>query len=283
MCLYPRYGKIRNIGENNGEIRQKLFFVDYKSFDKNDPDLITIPCGHCIECLLQKSNEWAYRICLEAKDYEDVCMVTLTYSFEFNDGNLHKDHYQKWLKRMRKKYGKLRYFLCGEYGSLHSRPHYHCILFGKDFNDKVIHHYENGHPVYISKELVSTWSYGFSSIVDLSFWSARYCAKYLQKLQDVPSSFVQPFLSMSLKPGLGYNYFMNNMQSCVRTDKVYFNGQTFHLPRYFINIALKNGLALEVQELKEKRKKIAEISYNEEAIEKKKEYYENKLTKPRFL
>lgn len=273
MCLEPLYVKVK-LKEEDGEFKKKLTFVNM--FDDYD---MTLPCGKCIECLLERSNEWAYRICLESKSHDDSCMITLTYAPEFCDGNLHKEHYQKWLKRIRKKYGDLRYFICGEYGSQKSRPHYHCILFGKDFDDKVVHHYDNGHPVYVSQELQDTWPYGFASIVDINYFSARYCAKYMQKLQDAPKDCIDPFISMSLKPGLGYQYFVDNIDSVLESDKVYFNGYYYKTPRYFLKLAARLGRAdalIPIRENREKKKKLIYDDY--ESLQERKKKYEKLLT-----
>lgn len=53
---------------------------------------VTIPCGQCIGCRLEKSRQWAIRCVHEASLYENNCFITLTYSPENlpEDGSLKK-------------------------------------------------------------------------------------------------------------------------------------------------------------------------------------------------
>ena len=101
---------------------------------------IEVPCGQCIGCRLERSRQWAVRCVHEASLYKNNCFVTLTYSDDKlpSDGSLHFDHFQKFMKRLRRFYddSRIRFFHCGEYGEQYSRPHYHCCLFNFDFVDK---------------------------------------------------------------------------------------------------------------------------------------------------
>ena len=95
---------------------------------------LIVSCGKCVECKSIRTDEWTSRIILESRQHKQNCFITLTY----NDANiptgntLSKPDYQKFLKRLRFHLGRsaIRYFGCGEYGSLNSRPHYHFIIFG---------------------------------------------------------------------------------------------------------------------------------------------------------
>ena len=96
---------------------------------------VDVPCGQCIGCRLERSRQWAVRCMHEASLYENNCFITLTYNEDHipSDGSLKKDHFQKFMKRLRKKFGAgIRFFHCGEYGAELSRPHYHAILFNFD-------------------------------------------------------------------------------------------------------------------------------------------------------
>lgn len=170
---------------------------------------IQVPCGQCIGCLLERSRVWAMRCVFESQLHDNNCFVTLTYRDERNDGNLHKDHFQKFMKRLRKKFVgvDVRYFMCGEYGDLESRPHYHACLFGLDFVDRQLLKDDKGHRLYISPTLTDLWidpegeelpmpsnwighynpkSYGMCTIGDVTFDSASYVARYtLKKLEKL--------------------------------------------------------------------------------------------------
>ena len=225
MCYNPNFVKVcERFDAELGEYKKDFRFVTYA----DDWDY-TLPCGKCAECLAQKSLEWSYRIMLESKDYKKNCFITLTY--KNNPVTLKKKDYQDFFKRLRKRIGKFRYFLCGEYGSKGKRPHYHAIIFGwfPEDAEPVL-----GSDYYGSKILEEIWGLGFVSVGDLTQYDAKYCAKYMQKLQDVGPEVLQPFVSMSLKPGLGYNQFMQHKESYVNSDKIYYQGKYIKLPRYFL-------------------------------------------------
>lgn len=236
MCYNPLFVKRgEKFDPDTGEYKTVLKFVKfYMDYD------FTLPCCKCAECLYQKSLEWSYRIMLEAKEYKRSCFVTLTY--KDNPVSLNKRDYQLFMKRFRKKLGSTRYFVCGEYGSKGKRPHYHIILFGYWPSDAELVYNKKGEltPYYSSKELEDLWGLGFVTVGELTQYDARYCAKYMQKLQSMPPEFVQPFVSMSLKPGIGYKYYEDHKEALLRSDKIYFHGDYIKLPKYFLSKAL-NG------------------------------------------
>lgn len=207
-------------------------------------------CGHCIECSVSKSNEWAHRIALELRDHRESCFLTLTYNNENlpKNGYLNKRDYQCFLKRLRiylerSEDVKIRYFGCGEYGGKNSRPHYHLIIFG--WKPKDLRYFftsKDGDVLYRSDTLEKLWSKGFSTIGNVTFESAKYVAKYLQKttkyFKDFPEDFIRPFLTMSKNPGIGFNQISPKM---LETDKIYVNGKYVRLPRYFLDVLEKDG------------------------------------------
>ena len=77
---------------------------------------VQLPCGQCIGCRLERSRVWAVRCVHEASLHSDNCFITLTYDNSHlpSDGSLHKDHFQKFMKRLRKSVGKVRFFHCDE-------------------------------------------------------------------------------------------------------------------------------------------------------------------------
>lgn len=147
---------------------------------------VEVPCGQCIGCRLERSRQWAMRIVHESSLYDFNSFITLTYSERHMpyDFSLKVEHFQKFMKRLRKarEGQKIRFFHCGEYGEKEFRPHYHAILFGVDFPDRVTADLVNSpHPLYISEELTRLWPFGFSTIGDVTFESAAYCARYCVK------------------------------------------------------------------------------------------------------
>ena len=93
---------------------------------------VTVPCGQCIGCRLERSRQWAIRCYHEASMYERNSFVTLTYDDESLPlgGTLVFRDFQLFMKRLRKQYGAgIRFYACGEYGEKFGRPHYHVCLF----------------------------------------------------------------------------------------------------------------------------------------------------------
>lgn len=149
---------------------------------------------------------WRHRMLLEAQEHPYSTFYSCSYdddNIPINDNGqpvLSKVHHQLFMKRLRKKYGKISYYMCGEYGDKTFRPHYHYMLFG-------IHHGQR--PV-----LDRCWKYG--SINTASSFSAKraayitgYVAKKMNKPEDERLCGRTPeFNSMSLKPALGLKYVM---------------------------------------------------------------------------
>lgn len=101
--------------------------------DKNEEFPVTVPCGKCVACLVNKRGDWIFRLQMEMKfSKRKALFVTLTYDQKHCPEKLDKRHLQLFLKRLRKHYpaGQIRYYAVGEYGSKMGRPHYHLILFG---------------------------------------------------------------------------------------------------------------------------------------------------------
>lgn len=241
----------------------------------------TFPCGKCVECLVKRSNEWAYRIMHEAQQYKDNCFITLTYNEEHlpDKGNLSRRDLTLFLKRLRKKIGKFRYFACGEYGAKGNRPHYHIIIFGKTFEDKIYFCCDNKkQKLFRSVTLEKIWNFGYSCLGDLTFESAKYCAKYMQKSRMLDSDKVKPFTTMSLKPGIGFNSVDFDM---LKTDKIYHNGKYISIPRYYIKVLDKffPGSTDEVKLKRSNRVKRAVDDYDNYFIdlERRQKKYQRKL------
>ena len=200
-------------------------------------DTMAVACGQCLGCRLDRARMWAMRIVHEASLHESDfgnCFITLTYRdvIECNnkqlkeglhipsDWSLHKSHFQKFMKRLRKYFNttargnpirkgdpgfhEIRFFHCGEYGSRcrHGleldlvkcpvcnvgRPHYHAILFNVAFTDLEKYTQINGEDRYTSPTLEKIWKYGFVDVGEVNFESAAYVARYcLKKVTGVPA------------------------------------------------------------------------------------------------
>lgn len=228
------------------------------SFSKHD-DLatpLTIPCGQCIGCRLEKSRRWAVRIMHETELHEKNCFLTLTYSDDKlpSDGSLHVEDFQLFMKRLRKRStSPLRFFHCGEYGEENLRPHYHVCLFGDDFSDDRIFNKttKQGDTLYTSPRLSEVWDLGHSWIGDLTFESAAYVARYCLKKQTGSDDYRKSknlltleehyygrkpeYVTMSRRPGIGSDWLNSgrNLFETYRDDSVVMRGKEMMPPPYY--------------------------------------------------
>lgn len=221
---------------------------------------IELSCGQCIGCRLERSRQWAIRCLHESQMHEFSSFITLTYSDEFlpeNHSLVYRD-YQLFMKRLRKRFGAVRFFMCGEYGEQYSRPHYHACLFGCFFDDRVEYKMlDSGSKLYTSAILSELWPYGFSSIGDVTFESAAYVARYCVKKITGPRAdehykYVSPdgevwrreaeFVHMSLKPGIGATWFAKYSGEVFPRDEVIVRGMRMKPPKYYDNLLEKKDL-----------------------------------------
>lgn len=147
---------------------------------------------------------------MEAEKFysKSVFFVTLTYSddklyYLHSDcpASLSKDHYQSFLKSLRKALPcKIRMFGVGEYGSESGRPHYHFMVF-LPFYMKRIDFYNL---------VLSCWKKGFVTVKHGDSNRMYYIAKYTVKGSDHPYGTVKPFQTSSINPPIGFPHFDKN-------------------------------------------------------------------------
>ena len=222
-----------------------------------------LPCGGCEGCLLERSRQWAVRCMHEAQLWEKNCFITLTYEDPPPWNSLVHSDFQKFMKRLRKRFkgdkelvddrtGKsshpIRFYMAGEYGSARGRPHYHACIFNFAFEDlKFLRRTNSGSDLYRSAQLESLWPYGFSSVGDVTFESAAYVARYVMKKQNQDIDVHAPvdletgeviqrlpeYNRMSLKPGIGANFLDKYKTDVFPNDYVVVNGHKAKPPRYY--------------------------------------------------
>ena len=197
-------------------------------------NLMMLPCGHCVACAQDYARTWQARIMCEALYHEKKCFLTLTYKDA--PENPSKEDLREFIKKLRNKFGKgLKFFAAGEKGSVTRRSHYHMILFGEDFAfDRQVMTKRGLNLVYGSSTLDSLWKHGFTSIGCLDVASAGYVSKYCDK-KKISSQDDGEFVMMSR--GLGRQFFEDNGYNLFDSDFVYFDGNKFKIPRYFLKLA----------------------------------------------
>lgn len=204
---------------------------------------VTVPCGQCIGCRLERSRQWAIRCLHESSEYNDNCFLTLTYNDDNlpAGGSLNKRDIQLFFKRLRKRFGEgIRYFQCGEYGSLFFRPHHHAIVFNFDFPDKKLWTVRDGVKLYRSAILESLWPHGFCTIGDVTFESAAYVARYILKKITGPRAEghygdrLPEFITMSRRPGVGFAWYQRHKGTIYDHDQVFVRpGVVAKPPKYY--------------------------------------------------
>lgn len=236
-----------------------------------------IPCGRCAACQAARAKAWAERLMIEKTLHEDSWFVTLTFNEKYLERlcatgkyesyTVRVEHLQKFLKRLRKKFGfPIRFFACGEYGEKYLRPHYHLIIFGLTLPEddlSFLRYNELGQPYYSSKLISELWSnpdkgpekgesYGFNVVAPVSYDTCAYVARYcMKKLRGQDSLLYElcdmkpPFITMSRNPGIGYWWLVQN-PDWYQQDLIYLSTPTGSLsmvpPRYFEKkLALVDG------------------------------------------
>ncbi|WNK13536.1 MAG: replication initiator protein [Microvirus sp.] len=199
---------------------------------------MTVACGRCIGCRLEKTRQWALRCVHEASQNEANAFVTLTYNDASlpTGGTLDKSAFPAFMKRLRKSqshrdefgnhwFRRIRFFACGEYGDRDRRPHYHAILFNYYPEDARLAREKSGNKeaLYTSKSLDRLWGLGHCWVGQVSYKSAGYTARYIVKkitgdLADEHYRTIDPrtgevhqiepeFALMSRRPGIGFQWF----------------------------------------------------------------------------
>lgn len=203
---------------------------------------LSLPCGRCIGCRLERSRQWAMRCLHESSLSERNSFVTLTYDDDHlpAGGSLVYPDFQRFMKRLRKAAGvPVRFFMCGEYGDELGRPHYHALLFGLDFPDQYYWKTVNGAKYYRSPSLEGLWRFGDSLVGALTFESAAYCARYCVKKVNGPDADdhyqgrAPEFAHMSLKPGIGARWLERWRSDVYPHDFVVVNGKEVKPPKYY--------------------------------------------------
>lgn len=207
-------------------------------------------CGQCIGCRLERSRQAAVRCVNEASLYEDNQFLTLTYSDEFVPHGLVYRDFVLFMKRYRKRFAPrmIRFFMCGEYGGLNGRPHFHACIFNHRFGDLKLHSVSGNTRLYTSAILSSLWKFGHASVGELNFESAAYVARYVCDKQEEGArkyelvdyetgevSFVAPeFCQWSRDPGVGYYWLrIYGHTDVFPHDRVVSRGVEGNLPRYY--------------------------------------------------
>lgn len=225
---------------------------------------LKVPCGQCLGCKQKRIRDWALRCQHEAKMHEFNYFITLTYNDEnLPDGNtLDYADFQSFMKKARHWYGifdwrtkkqwpntKLRFFMCGEYGSL-KRPHYHVLLYNFPIPDlKFLKDTPKGSRLYTSELVSNLWkNRGFVTIGSVEYASAAYVAQYcIKKMgkEDIDYQYLdletgetiqrqREMVQMSRAPGIGSTWYEKYQKQVFPLDRCVTNGTEVGVPKYYL-------------------------------------------------
>lgn len=262
VCNYPLTrietydGKVSFTGSYIKDAEASKSFGHKLENGKNIKSVTMIPCGQCISCRLNRSRDWANRVMCEAEQYENNYFITLTYADEFlpikrsynqetgeiiTGFTLKKEDLQKFNHDLRQYWERkfnhigIRYYECGEYGSENLRPHYHAIIFNLPYLDdlKLYRITDTGDQLYTSETISKIWRKGYVVIGEVTWESASYVARYVLKKKFgkeadayyMSMAKIPEFTTMSLRPGIGYNYYEENKKTIYSTDEIFIKGK----------------------------------------------------------
>lgn len=247
---------------------------------------LIVPCGTCILCNIKKAIEWNMRVSHEMLG-KNAIFITLTYKSRYlpkegylgreivrnsptdTGGNLRPNDFTKFIKRLRvwveRKTNikeKLKYIMCGEYGSEEktNRPHYHAVIIGlspRDLDDKT---------------LSELWGMGRVDLSDVNATehSVEYVTGYVRKKRLDKANKIKDYYSKGRLPpyqrvskGIGKEWAIKNVDNWCDSLKLSYKSLEVSVPRYYIRV---------IKKLEGVTYKVDKIVYFDEAG-KEKEYY----------
>ena len=198
-----------------------------------------VACQKCEGCRMAQAKDWTLRCHHEQNMKKEQGLGSQFLTLTYADHNLPPEHeyrgtvYPKGslclpdhqsftgiLKKrlQRQKHPRMSYFMCGEYGALLQRPHFHYIIFGYEYPDlkpwKVI----RGNQYYTSEELSDQWKFGHAVISEVTPASIAYVCRYVLKKQTGTAAeehykslcglkLHPEFTRMSKRPAIGETWF----------------------------------------------------------------------------
>lgn len=224
-----------------------------KYFDKNGNSeyhrSYGVPCGKCAPCKTSRVSGWRIRLMEEEKVSKNAYFITLTYDTQHvpivSTGymSLKREHLKKFFKNLKRRqdrqkskpkdYPNIKYYACGEYGTIKKRPHYHAIIFN----------------LYDPIDIPKTWKYGKIDVqVPRSEAPLAYTANYMSK-EGTPKwkaqlKGIEPqFSNMSMKLGVSYALDKQNVRyhQADLLNRVFITqkGIKYPMPTYYKKIIYK--------------------------------------------
>lgn len=241
-----------------------------------------VPCGQCGECRMSNARSKATRCVHEASQWKLNCFITLTYKSAPPKNSLNPIDTKLFLERFRYHFNQpFKYFLCGEYGEKNDRPHYHALIFGYDFGLSKYHDKQDGFTsasklsqkessdlgvlhdssALSCPELDKIWGLGHTSVGELTFDSAAYCAQYAMKKVTGAKAKAHygerhPEFMRQSQNAIGKQYALQYADEIIYNNSVISNGVSQPIPNYYLKLYEKQNHDL--TKLKQKREEFSQ-------------------------
>ncbi|UOF78625.1 replication associated protein [Microviridae sp.] len=232
-----------------------------------------VPCGQCGECRLSRARSWATRCVHEASQWKLNSFITLTYRTPPAGNSLDPQDTRNFIRKLRYHLDTpFKYFLVGEYGDNFDRPHYHALIFGYDFG--LTNHrnptekqktsdlnFLHNTSALDCPELNNLWGLGYTSVGELTFDSAAYCAQYAMKKINGPMAEKHyqgrhPEFMRTSQNAIGKQYASNFSKEIILNNSVISNGTEQPIPNYYLKLYEKQNLDL--TNLKQQREEFSQ-------------------------
>lgn len=270
---YKKFGRIKR----SISIEDIPLYYVVDGDGERQPLFMSVPCGKCVVCREKKSKEWSTRAMCES---QDSCSPPIFFTLTYNDiclpsNGVRKGACQRFLKRFRINLNRymgmkcnIRYYICAEYGSKTSRPHYHGIFWNlpllepshityliqkswsfdtsKKYWDTIPNKLDKyGNPVfkyYDDKDKRHRILYGYTSNSVCTDCRVRYAMKYMRKDAQIPAGKNDIFFLSSRRGGLGYQWIEQRLDEYRKNPSLMdvqltdvWSGKSYKgsLPRYF--------------------------------------------------
>lgn len=215
---------------------------------------LTVRCGRCMGCRLDRASTWATRSVHESSMYDQNIFLTMTYDDEHLPyaETLVRKHVTDFFKRLKSRYPSetIRQLYCGEYGGETRRPHYHALIFNFEPSDGEFFFQKEGRDYYRSDKIDALWGLGHCNYAnEVTFQSAAYVAGYVTKkirgdqaeehyqwIDESTGEIIQrlpEFQGQSLRPGLGAPWIEKFYRDVYPSDFVVIDGQKRRPPRFY--------------------------------------------------
>ena len=158
-CYHPQYAVVLGIRPDGKKDLKFLGSDVAATLRYPGKELVTLPCGQCIGCRIDRSRQWANRCMLELQYHDSAYFATLTY----DDFHVPKSYY----------------------GGQTHRPHYHVILFGLHLFDLQIYKRaslgDEHYTYYNSPSFQECWPAGYAVLGEVNWQTCAYTARYVTK------------------------------------------------------------------------------------------------------